>query len=212
MIERTAAELIRAEIIKSGPGSVFTPSHFRELVAEKGTVERTLSRLAQKGSVQRIGHGLYYYPESGTVFGVLPPKPEAVAQALAEGSPLVPSGPTALHRLGLTTQVPMKYSYLTGRSSRTEQLGKIRVELNKVPERRLSGAGTKAGEILSAIEYVGHKEASSAEFCGKIARKLTEQELAQLQQAAKPRFEWVKSVVEKITKTWRLMNECAANA
>lgn len=211
MIERTAAEQIRGEILKSGPGSVFTAGHFRRLGVEPGTIERTLGRLAQKGNIQRISHGLYYYPESGTVFGALPPKPEAVARALAEGSALVPSGPIALHRLGLTTQVPMRHSYLTNRSSRTEQLGKIRVELHKVPERRLSGAGTKAGEILSAIEYVGSKEASSAKFYGKIARKLTESELVQLQQAAEPRFEWVKNVVQKITKAWESMNECATD-
>lgn len=210
MIECTAAEQIRSEILKSGPGSVFTASRFHGLGAEPGTVERTLGRLAQKGSIRRIGHGLYYYPESGTLFGALPPKPEAVARALTEGAPLVPSGPVALHRLGLTTQVPMKYSYLTSRSPRTEQLGKIRVELHKVPARRLSGAGTKAGEILSAIEYVGQKEAGSNAFCGKIARKVTEQELLQLEQAAAPRFVWVRKVVEKIGKTWRSMDECAA--
>lgn len=208
MIKLTTAEQIRSKILKSGPGSVFTAMHFHGLGAEPGTIERTLARLAEKGSVQRISHGLYYYPESGAVFGALPPKPEAVARALTEGAPLVPSGPTALHRLGLTTQVPMRYSYLTSRSSRTEQLGKIRIELHKVPERRLSGAGTKAGEILSAIEYVGRKEANSADFCGKIARKLTRQELLQLQQAAAPRFVWVRSVVDKINKTWMSINEC----
>lgn len=153
MIERTAAEQIRGEIIKSGPGSVFTAMHFHGLGAEPGTIERNLARLAEKGDIRRISHGLYYYPEPGTLFGALPPKPEAVARALTEGELLVPSGPVALHRLGLTTQVPMKYSYLTNRSPRTEQLGKIRVELHKVPQRRLSGAGTKAGEIDQPAFY-----------------------------------------------------------
>ena len=212
-MKTTVAEKVRTEIAKQ-PGRVFTAADLKHLPATTNTLERTLARLAERGDIRRISRGLYHYPKPGKLYRELPPKPEQVAQTLAQakGAKLVPSGAMALHRLGLTTQVPMKYVYLTNRSSRIERLGKLTVELKKVSERRLSGAGTKAGEILSAIEYVGPKEARGQNFVSELARKMDSHDADQLQEASKPRAAWVRSVVEEIIKTWRSINELPAES
>lgn len=204
----SASEIIRAEIA-SRPGWVFTAAHLEHLNASQGNVERTLARLAEKGAIRRISQGLYHYPKKGKVISELPPKPEQVAKALTtgKGAVMIPSGATALHRLGLTTQVPMKYVYLTNRRSRLEHVGKLTVELKKVSPRHLTGAGTIAGEILSAIEYVGEKEALAPGFISKLARKLDESDLDKLNSAVSSRFAWVKKVVTQINETWRSQNE-----
>lgn len=207
------AEKVRAEIAAQ-PGWVFTVANLEHLNAPQNTVERTLARLAERGSIRRISQGLYHYPQKGKIFATLPPKPEHVAQALttAQGAKLVASGAMALHRLGLTTQVPMKHVYLTNRHSRTERLGNLTVELKQVSERHLSGAGTRAGEVLSAIEYVGRKEAAARDFIGKVARKLSAIDIQQLEQAAAPRTIWVQRVAAKIIETWRSLHDISTGS
>jgi hypothetical protein len=57
-------------------------------------------RLAQRGVLRRLGHGLYTQPRSGR-FGEVPPSDEELLRAFLGDTPFVTTGPPGWNALGL---------------------------------------------------------------------------------------------------------------
>ena len=106
--------LVLSKIYGGGRGSVFTPMRFLEL-GSRQAVDLALHRLTQQGTIRRIARGLYDYPKTSELVGILPPSPEAIAKALAgpEALRLQPAGAYAANLLGLSEQVPARVVYFT---------------------------------------------------------------------------------------------------
>lgn len=136
-------------------GAVFAPKSFLHL-GSRAAVDQALSRMARDGELIRVSRGRYVRPRR-TRFGRRAPSPRELVEQLsrATGETMVPSGATAAHGLGLTTQVPVRPVYLTSGASRRLELGKQVVELQKAPRWKLWGAGTKEGAVLRAVEWMG---------------------------------------------------------
>ena len=93
-------------------------------------VGSVLSELTTEGMLVKITHGIYAKPRNSR-FGVVLPSVDKAVQAIAvrDNAEVLPSGMTALNALGLSTQVPMNYTYLTTGSERTINLSNRRVVL-----------------------------------------------------------------------------------
>ena len=104
---------IRNIINRNGPNRLYMVSDFAHLNND-GLVTRALSRLEKEGVLIRLSQGLYLYPLRNK-FGVLRHSIEDIAYAIAEKDKarIIPSGLTALNKLGLSTQVTMNAVYLT---------------------------------------------------------------------------------------------------
>ena len=91
-----------------------------------------LSELTTEGMLVKIAHGIYAKPRRSK-FGVVLPSVDKVVQAIAtrDNAKVLPSGMTALNALGLSTQVPMNYTYLTTGSERTINLSNRKVVLKR---------------------------------------------------------------------------------
>ena len=91
-----------------------------------------LSELTSEGMLVKIAHGIYAKPRKSR-FGVVLPSVDKVVQAIAirDNAKVLPSGMTALNALGLSTQVPMNYTYLTTGSERTVNLSNRKVVLKR---------------------------------------------------------------------------------
>jgi hypothetical protein len=91
-----------------------------------------LSELTSEGMLVKIAHGIYVKPRKSR-FGVVLPSVNKVVQAIAvrDNAEVLPSGITALNALGLSTQVPMNYTYLTTGSERTVNLSNRKVVLKR---------------------------------------------------------------------------------
>src|SRR6266571_4914670 len=66
-------------------------------------VARTLSRLAERGIIERLSKGVYYHARS-TSFGKSLPNPAAVQKLGSRRTRVFPSGVAAANLLGFTTQ------------------------------------------------------------------------------------------------------------
>src|SRR5258708_26201124 len=66
-------------------------------------VARTLSRLAERGMIERLSKGVYYHARS-TSFGKSLPNPAAVQKLASDQKRVFPSGVAAANLLGFTTQ------------------------------------------------------------------------------------------------------------
>lgn len=110
--------------------SILFRSDFPEYNSE--FVGGTLSELVTKGFLTKIAQGIYVKPRKSR-FGVLFPTVDKVVQAIAtrDNAEVLPSGITALNVLGLSTQVPMNYTYLTTGSERMVKLANCQVTLKR---------------------------------------------------------------------------------
>ena len=95
-------------------------------------VGSVLAELTSDGVLVKLSQGIYAKPRKSR-FGVVLPSVEKVVQAIAirDKAEVIPSGMTALNALGLSTQVPMNYTYLTTGSERIVKLKNQQVALKR---------------------------------------------------------------------------------
>ena len=127
-------------------------------------VGSTLAELSESGVLFKMAQGIYVKPRKSR-FGLVFPSIEKIVQAIAmrDNAEVLPTGTTALNALGLSTQVPMNYAYLTSGSERTIKLANRQVVLKRgVPKNfcyktRLIALLTQALRALKQ-ENVGDSE------------------------------------------------------
>lgn len=98
----TTAGRIRHRIASAPAGSFFRPDDF---VGAAGAIETVLSRMASDGTLTRVRRGLYWKGVDSR-FGPGWPAARDVALEVVGVKGNGPTGWTASHVLGLTTQVP----------------------------------------------------------------------------------------------------------
>ena len=101
---------LRQQILSAEDDTIFFRSDFPRYHPE--SVGRILSDLTDKGVLVRIASGIYIKPRQSK-FGMVMPSIEHIVTAIAarDKARVLPSGATALNALGLSTQVPMSYSF-----------------------------------------------------------------------------------------------------
>ncbi|WP_400262876.1 DUF6088 family protein [Sphingobacterium sp. SG20118] len=137
-------------------GELIVPSDFRGKGSEDA-IKKTLSRLALKVTIKRMGHGLYVLPKKDPLFGEILPSGEEIAFALAkkEKIKIKPAGAFVLHKLGLTLQVPTKLDYLTDGNSRIIKVGKSVIRFKSTTPKKMALKGELSGLIILGLEELG---------------------------------------------------------
>src|SRR4030095_11572849 len=100
--------------------------------------------------------GLYDLPRTSPRLGRLAPSVDAVVKAVAERDRVrvQPTGAYAANKLGLTTQVPMRVSFLTDGPQREFRLGKLTVTFKHTTPRNMATAGRASGLAIQALRWV----------------------------------------------------------
>jgi len=147
---------VKNRIIEHGRGWCFTPKHFLDLDSDTG-VRSALSRLQQAKMIRRLTQGIYDYPREHQVLGLLPPKAEEVAKAIAEknGIQFQPTGAYASNLIGLSEQVPGRIVFLTNGPSKKVKIGKQEILFRTTTEKNMYAADTKVGLVIQAFKNLG---------------------------------------------------------
>jgi len=138
-------------------GWCFTPKDFLDLGAPSA-IWKALSRLEKKGVIRKLMRGVYDYPEKNTFLeGYASPDPDRVARTIARGNSwnIVPDGITALNLLGLSTQIPAEWSYLTDGQNRRYELDGIRIVFHKRANKEASELSRDSAILVQAIKTLG---------------------------------------------------------
>ena len=146
---------IEHSISRRKKGDLIFPTDFRA----KGTqtaVKTALSRLSREGKLKRLAHGIYYVPKIDPLFGAVYPAPEEVAESIAkkEKVRIKPAGAYALHRLGLTTQVPTKLVYITDGENRQIKIGKTVIRFKATTPKKMSLEGQLSSLVILALDEI----------------------------------------------------------
>jgi hypothetical protein len=165
------AQQILAHASTLPEGAPLTAKGFLQL-GHRATIDQTLSRLFRSGKLLRSGRGFYVLPVESR-FGTRAPAPEKVVAESAKlrGEVVASHGAAAANRLGLTTQVPMRTTYLTSGPSRELKLGAQCIELKHVPHWQLMNATRESGEVVRALAWTGRSQAR--EVLARLKPKLT---------------------------------------
>jgi len=152
----SASVQIEQEIKHKRKGDLIFPTDFRGIGTE-GAIKMALTRLNKEGIIQRLGHGIYLLPKTDPVFGKISPAPEEIANAIAKRDKIKikPAGAYALHKLGLTTQVPTKLVYLTNGPSKEIKIGKTTIKFKATTQKKLAMQGKYSSLIVQAIGELG---------------------------------------------------------
>lgn len=146
-------------------GQILFISDFSDLNGNEKVVSRALSAEEKKGNIVRLAKGMYLRPNS-TRFGIVYPSVDEMVKAIAhrDKSKVQPCGMTALNMLGLSTQVPTKYTYLTSGSSRKLKLGDRLIELKRSVPKNFVFKTTLGALLMQALKSLGEKNISKQEI------------------------------------------------
>lgn len=146
-------------------GQILFISDFSDLNGNEKVVSRALSAEEKKGNIVRLAKGMYLRPKS-TRFGIVYPSVDEMVKAIAhrDKSKVQPCGMTALNMLGLSTQVPTKYTYLTLGSSRKLKLGDRLIELKRSVPKNFVFKTTLGALLMQALKSLGKKNISKQEI------------------------------------------------
>lgn len=190
---------IIARIYGNGRGWVFSPIDFTDL-GSRASIDLSLHSLEKKGTVQRIMRGIYFYPQNSSLLKEqLPVEMPGVAHALARkfGWDIEPSGETALNILGISTQVPSKYVYITNGRSRIYRIQNRELQFTKGMLKETGFKYPDSSIIVQAIRAIG-KESLTKEQLKRLRNAIDPSKYSRIKKDTRIVTGWIYQAILKI--------------
>lgn len=163
---------IESRIAAAPSGTAFVASDFLD-IADSDAVRKALSRLTESGKLRRIVRGVYDCPRYSSLLQEYEaPNIEETARAIARnfGWHIAPCGDTALNLLGLSTQVPAVWQYVSDGPYRNYTIGNIQLKFKHTSNKDLSGQSYATALLTQALKALGKHNIDEY-----VIRKLREQ-------------------------------------
>jgi len=145
---------ILSRIYGRGRGWAFSQNDFANL-GSRSAIDWSMHQLVKKRKIRRVMRGIYDYPKySEKLNQDLSPNIDKVAQAIARkfNWHIQPSGPAAQNILGLSTQVPGKYSYNSNGPDRNYTIGKTDLSFINTPTKEAEFKIHESAIIVQALK------------------------------------------------------------
>ena len=162
MRENSVKKIIYDKICEMPYGKAFVISDFSG-VAEYDTLKQNFKRLTDENKILRVLPGIYYRPKYSSLLNEYSMVSiDEVAAAIARNNnwSIVPTGETALNMLGLSTQVPSKYEFISNGPYRTYDVDGIKLNFIHRTTKQISNYSYLTALLIQAIKTVGDKNMS----------------------------------------------------
>lgn len=190
---------IYERIKEVGHDEVYIVGDFLDL-GEYHAVRKALLRLDESGKIQKIMRGVYYYPRySELIEEYEAPSPGKVAETLARkfGWSIAPCAETALNQLGLSTQVPAKWSYISDGPYHEFQIGAFTIEFRHRSNREISGISRQTATIIQALKAIGKNNVTDMQM-DTIRRQISDEDKVTVLKEAQQATVWVYDLMKQI--------------
>lgn len=187
------------KILRAPHGMGFTASDFAD-VAEPRTVGKSLERLAATGKIRRVMRGVYDRPRYSELLQEYEaPFPVGIAEALARNYhwTIVPSGQIVLNQLGLSTQVPTAWTFVSDGPYKSYQVGSITLRFKHSTNKNISGMSLKSAMVIRALKEIGQSEVQEG-IIARLRSHLTHDEKQRLYCESQRATAWMRSAIRKI--------------
>ena len=192
-------EIISDKINDFDSHKVFFANDFLD-IASNATVRQILKRLADEDKIKRVIDGFYYNPKYSELIGeyeAVSIHELALAIARKYNWNIAPYSSTALNLLGLSTQVPTHYKYISSGRYKEYKIGDTILEFKKVNPGEIANMSLKTATVIQAIKSLG-KENINGQVMQKIRENLTQEERTDLMNESKSVPAWIYEVIREI--------------
>ena len=192
---------IEKRIKKDPYDTVYVSSDFTD-ITDKSSVSKILSRLEKKGLIRRVIRGVYYKHEFFELIGdYTVPDLNDVAKAIARnnGWTIVPCGNQALNDLGLSTQVPAKYVFMTDGPTKTYYYEGIPIYFKHIAQKDITGLSFMTAYVILALKTLG-KEYVDDKVIRKLSYTLTEEQKKTMLAETKNCASWIRETIVLVNR------------
>lgn len=180
-------------------GTPFIASDFSDITNAQ-TIRRLIKIQVDNGDLDRIIPGVFYRPKMNKLLNEsIPADPNQVAEAIArsKGWKITASGETALNRLGLSTQIPATWTYITNGPYKKYEIGKIKLLFKRTTSKNLEGLSPLSRLVVQALSTLG-KEHVTQDIVKFLSNRFTKKEKKNLLLETMRITEWIRDVIVKI--------------
>ena len=195
-------KLIRDRINQSEIGTVYVAIDFVD-ISDKTNVNAYLARLVDEGLIRRVLRGVYDKPEYNDFLEeYVAPSPDKVANALARnfGWSIVPCGDTALNLLGLSTQVPAAWVYVSDGTYKEYAYDNTTIQFKKTTNKEVSKLSYKTALTVQALKALG-KDKIDDTVISRLSKLLTAKEKKTMLEEAKAATSWIYEYIKQICRS-----------
>lgn len=201
MIATSIARKIKQRIETSEFGTIFVVVDFSD-ISHSSRVGVVLTRLESEGIIRRIMRGVYEKPLYNNFLGeYVASSPNKIAEALARnfGWTIVPCGDTALNLLGLSTQVPASWIYVSDGPYKEYTYGNVTINFKRTTNKEISKLSYKTALVVQALKALGKENVDDA-ILEKLKITLTNTEKKAMLTEAKAATSWIYEYIKQICK------------
>lgn len=181
------------------PGKVFVVNDFAD-IAENDTIRQILKARADGGKIDRVMRGVYHKAKFNKNLGEkIPPSIDVIAHAIARARKwtIASTGEAALNALGLSTQVPMTWIYISNGPYINFDMDGSEIRYKRSTSRDITQLSPTTLLVVQALKALG-KAAVDDEIIGKISKRLSDKERSALLKESARTTVWIRSVICKI--------------
>lgn len=186
--------------IEKFPSSgTFIASDFYD-IASYETIRKTLNRLTDEEIIQKIIPGFYYKPAYNELIGEHEaPDIHETAFAISRkyNWTIAPSESAALNFLGLSTQVPSKWTYISDGRYASYDLGPITIEYKRTANKNISNMSLKTRTVIQAIRALGKNNIKGKDI-EIIKKALSKEDRIKLLEEGKTSSVWIYEIIKLI--------------
>lgn len=201
MNDKGIKSAIRARIESLPEDAVFSATDFTD-IASSDNIRRAFKELCDEGAIDRATRGVYYKPRYLAILDqTVPPSVDKVAEAVARarGWTIVPSGNHALNLLGLDTQVPAVYAYISTGPYTNLHVGPFKVSFKHSANKNLVGMSKITLLVIQALKTLG-REGLNAKAIEHLSRRLSDSEKSALLEETQHSTAWIRQAVRMIAE------------
>jgi len=183
----------------SKSGTVFVMADLADL-APNNAANRVISRMVDDGDLIGVLRGVYQKPQFSRLLkeNILPEVDE-VARALARksGWTIRPDGDTALNLLGLSTQVPATWNYLSDGPYKKYSYSGGLIVFKHSANRLLGNLSSPTALVVQALRALG-SEHVDAKTIARLAERFDSMTWKMLGREVQMCPDWIRQVVDRV--------------
>ena len=186
-------------IYGKGRGWAFSPKEFSQF-GSRGSIDISLHRLLKKGTIRRVTRGIYDYPAFSSFLNTkLNPDIDQVAGAIARkfGWQIQPSGPAALNLMGISTQVPGRFVYLSSGPDRSYQIGNIKLQFQHTVLKEIGFKLAESAILVQGLRSLGKENITDA-VIKEMSKWLKPFLKSKILKDTKTATDWIYQAIKKI--------------
>ncbi|MDX9851995.1 MAG: DUF6088 family protein [Anaerolineaceae bacterium] len=182
-------------------GTPFVASDFSD-ITDAQTIRRLLKKQVDNRELERIIPGVFFRPKISKLLNEkIPVDPHQVAEAIArsKGWKITASGETALNRLGLSTQIPVIWTYMSDGPYKKYEIDGAKLKFKHTTNKNLDGLSPLSRLVIQALSTLG-KDRITPDIVLFLSDRFTMEEKMNLTRETKRVTEWIREIIMQICK------------